>query len=162
MDLVHRGRGKRRARSVDHGAVADQELGAVENHGTRPEILQAVSGGVGSDVRASHTTGQWLFVDGGYVNTHLGDGFIVVAAQNPARVHLFELDTGKKKDATEVVYPDVRNAESVEAMIEAVADNAPLLAKGEEAGFQNKVHLAMDAKGFGDLGFGAAGDDDKE
>jgi PTH1 family peptidyl-tRNA hydrolase len=36
----------------------------------------------------------------------------------------------------------------VEALCEAVADNAALLAKGEDASFQNKVHLAMDAKGF--------------
>jgi len=37
----------------------------------------------------------------------------------------------------------------VEALCEAVADNAALLAQGEDATFQNKVHLAMDAKGFG-------------
>jgi PTH1 family peptidyl-tRNA hydrolase len=37
----------------------------------------------------------------------------------------------------------------VEALCEIVADNADLLAKGEDASFQNKVHLAMDAKGFG-------------
>jgi peptidyl-tRNA hydrolase, PTH1 family len=37
----------------------------------------------------------------------------------------------------------------VEALCEIVADNADLIAKGEDASFQNKVHLAMDAKGFG-------------
>jgi len=37
----------------------------------------------------------------------------------------------------------------VEALCEIIADNAELLAKGEDASFQNKVHLAMDAKGFG-------------
>ncbi len=37
----------------------------------------------------------------------------------------------------------------VDALCEIVADNADLLAKGEDASFQNKVHLAMDAKGFG-------------
>jgi peptidyl-tRNA hydrolase, PTH1 family len=37
----------------------------------------------------------------------------------------------------------------VEALCEIVADNAGLLAKGDDAGFQNKVHLAVDAKGFG-------------
>jgi PTH1 family peptidyl-tRNA hydrolase len=37
----------------------------------------------------------------------------------------------------------------VEALCEVIADNAELLAKGEDASFQNKVHLAMDAKGFG-------------
>ncbi len=36
----------------------------------------------------------------------------------------------------------------VEAMCDVIADNAELLVKGEDATFQNKVHLAMDAKGF--------------
>jgi PTH1 family peptidyl-tRNA hydrolase len=37
----------------------------------------------------------------------------------------------------------------VEALTGIVADNAELLAHGQDATFQNKVHLAMDAKGFG-------------
>jgi PTH1 family peptidyl-tRNA hydrolase len=37
----------------------------------------------------------------------------------------------------------------VAALCEVIADNAELLARGEDASFQNKVHLAMDAKGFG-------------
>jgi PTH1 family peptidyl-tRNA hydrolase len=37
----------------------------------------------------------------------------------------------------------------VSALCEIVADNAGLLAKGQDASFQNKVHLAMNAKGFG-------------
>ena len=37
----------------------------------------------------------------------------------------------------------------VEALIDIVADNAELLARGQDSTFQNKVHLAMDAKGFG-------------
>jgi peptidyl-tRNA hydrolase, PTH1 family len=36
----------------------------------------------------------------------------------------------------------------VEALCAVIADNAALLAKGEDASFQNKVHLAMQAKGF--------------
>ena len=36
----------------------------------------------------------------------------------------------------------------VEALRDIIADNAALLAAGEDASFQNKVHLAMDAKGF--------------
>jgi len=36
----------------------------------------------------------------------------------------------------------------VAALIEAIADNAGLLARGEDNTFQNKVHLAMQAKGF--------------
>jgi PTH1 family peptidyl-tRNA hydrolase len=37
----------------------------------------------------------------------------------------------------------------VEALTDIIADNAALLARGEDSTFQNKVHLAMDAKGFG-------------
>jgi peptidyl-tRNA hydrolase, PTH1 family len=36
----------------------------------------------------------------------------------------------------------------VEALREAIADNAELIARGQDATFQNKVHLAMAAKGF--------------
>jgi PTH1 family peptidyl-tRNA hydrolase len=46
----------------------------------------------------------------------------------------------------------------VETLTGVVADNAELLARGQEASFQNKVHLAMDAKGFGP----GTGDDDTD
>jgi PTH1 family peptidyl-tRNA hydrolase len=36
----------------------------------------------------------------------------------------------------------------VEALCEAIADNVALLIEGKDSTFQNKVHLAMDAKGF--------------
>jgi peptidyl-tRNA hydrolase, PTH1 family len=57
--------------------------------------------------------------------------------------------------AKELVYPyvlsDFAKSERpwVEALGDVIAENAALLAKGEDASFQNKVHLAMDAKGFG-------------
>jgi PTH1 family peptidyl-tRNA hydrolase len=38
----------------------------------------------------------------------------------------------------------------VEALCEAIARNIALLAEGQDASFQNKVHLAMDAAGFGE------------
>jgi PTH1 family peptidyl-tRNA hydrolase len=45
----------------------------------------------------------------------------------------------------------------VEALCDIIADNAALLVKGQDASFQNKVHLAMQAKGFGPAtGSGAA------
>jgi PTH1 family peptidyl-tRNA hydrolase len=37
----------------------------------------------------------------------------------------------------------------VEALLEAIADNAGLLATNSDSTFQNRVHLAMQAKGFG-------------
>jgi PTH1 family peptidyl-tRNA hydrolase len=36
------------------------------------------------------------------------------------------------------------------ALCEAIADNTALLVRGQDASFQNKIHLALVAKGFGD------------
>jgi PTH1 family peptidyl-tRNA hydrolase len=58
--------------------------------------------------------------------------------------------------AKELVYPyvlgDFSKAEMVwvNALCDAVADAAGLLAKGEDNKFQNKVHLALEASGIGD------------
>jgi peptidyl-tRNA hydrolase, PTH1 family len=55
----------------------------------------------------------------------------------------------------ELVHPhvlsDFAKAERpwVEALTDVIAANAELLAQGRDASFQNKVHLAMAAKGFG-------------
>jgi len=38
----------------------------------------------------------------------------------------------------------------IEALCDVIADNAALLVEGKDSTFQNKVHLAMEAKGFGD------------
>ena len=40
--------------------------------------------------------------------------------------------------------------EWVDALCAAIADNAELIVRGQDASFQNKVHLAMAAKGFFD------------
>jgi PTH1 family peptidyl-tRNA hydrolase len=56
--------------------------------------------------------------------------------------------------AKDLVYPYVLSnftkdeREWVEVVCTAIADNADILVKGEDASFQNKIHLAMDAKGF--------------
>ena len=42
----------------------------------------------------------------------------------------------------------------VETLIDILADNVELLVRGQDASFQNKVHLAMVAKGFGANGDG--------
>jgi len=39
----------------------------------------------------------------------------------------------------------------VEAVCDIIADNVVMIIKGEDSSFQNKVHLAMRAKGFGDV-----------
>ena len=38
----------------------------------------------------------------------------------------------------------------VEALCDLMADNAGLLVEGKDSSFQNKVHLGLEAKGFGD------------
>ena len=38
----------------------------------------------------------------------------------------------------------------VDALCDVIADNAELIVKGADSTFQNRVHLAMQAKGFGD------------
>lgn len=38
----------------------------------------------------------------------------------------------------------------VETLCDVIAEHAEVLAKGDDATFQNRIHLAMDAKGFGD------------
>jgi peptidyl-tRNA hydrolase, PTH1 family len=39
----------------------------------------------------------------------------------------------------------------VDTLIAIIGDNAEMIARGQDASFQNKVHLAMVAKGFGQL-----------
>ena len=56
--------------------------------------------------------------------------------------------------AKELVHPYVLNDFSkserawIETLTDVIADNADLLARGEDASFQNKIHLAMAAKGL--------------
>ena len=38
----------------------------------------------------------------------------------------------------------------IEALCDIMADNAGLLVEGKDSSFQNKVHLGMEARGFGD------------
>ena len=70
---------------------------------------------------------------------------------------------GDKKLAAAYVLQDFAKDEGpwVETMCDVIADNAAVLAEGKDSTFQNKVHLAMDAKGFKDLGSGGA-DDSKD
>jgi PTH1 family peptidyl-tRNA hydrolase len=59
---------------------------------------------------------------------------------------------GHKALVQRYVLGDFTKAEEpwVEDLTRAIADNAALLAKGEDASFQNKVHLAMEARGWTD------------
>ena len=46
---------------------------------------------------------------------------------------------------------DPYSADVVRGAVDAIARNAALIAKGDDAGFQNKTHLAMEAAGFADV-----------
>jgi PTH1 family peptidyl-tRNA hydrolase len=68
-----------------------------------------------------------------YVRVRLGIGH----PGNKDVVHSYVLSDFAKADR-----------EWVECLIDAIADNADLLAKGDAAGFPNKIHAALEAKGF--------------
>ena len=72
---------------------------------------------------------------------------------NYRRVRLGIGHPGDKALVHSYVLNDFAKSESawVDALCDAVARNASLLADGQDASFQNKVHLAMDAAGFGDV-----------
>jgi PTH1 family peptidyl-tRNA hydrolase len=76
------------------------------------------------------------------ITTHVGNDY--------RRVRLGIGHPGVKELVHGHVLSDFSKAdmEWVEALRDAIADNAELIARGQDATFQNKVHLAMTAKGF--------------
>ncbi len=77
------------------------------------------------------------------ISEHIGNDY--------RRVRVGVGHPGNKDMVQHYVLSDFAKSEKpwVEALIAILADNAELLARGEDASFQNKVHLAMLAKGFG-------------
>jgi len=78
------------------------------------------------------------------ISSHIGNDY--------RRVRIGVGHPGAKELVQTHVLNDFAKSERdwVEALCGVIADNAGLLAKGEDASFQNKVHLAMQAKGFVD------------
>jgi peptidyl-tRNA hydrolase, PTH1 family len=78
------------------------------------------------------------------ISEHIGNDY--------HRVRLGIGHPGDKKLMETYVLQDFAKDERpwVEALCDIVADNVALLIEGKDSTFQNKVHLAMDAKGFGD------------
>ncbi len=78
------------------------------------------------------------------ISAHVGNDY--------KRVRIGIGHPGDKKLVERYVLQDFAKDEWpwVEALGDVIADNAGLLIAGKDASFQNKVHLAMDAKGFGD------------
>jgi PTH1 family peptidyl-tRNA hydrolase len=78
------------------------------------------------------------------ITAHVGAGY--------RRVRLGIGHPGDKALVHHYVLSDFAKAEAgwVEAVCRAIADAAPLLAAGQDASFQNKTHLAIEAAGFGE------------
>jgi PTH1 family peptidyl-tRNA hydrolase len=76
------------------------------------------------------------------ISSHVGNDY--------RRVRIGVGHPGVKELVHNHVLSDFAKAERpwVEALCDIIADNAALIAKGEDASFQNKVHLALQAKGF--------------
>ncbi len=79
------------------------------------------------------------------ITSHVGNDYV--------RVRVGVGHPGVKEQVYSYVLGDFAVAERpwVEALCDILADNAGMLVKGEDSSFQNKVHLAMQAKGFGDV-----------
>ncbi len=77
------------------------------------------------------------------ITAHVGNDY--------RRVRIGVGHPGCKELVESYVLQDFAKAERawVEALTAIVADNAELIARREDASFQNKVHLAMQARGFG-------------
>ena len=77
------------------------------------------------------------------ISEHIGNEY--------RRVRLGVGHPGNKDMMEAYVLQDFAKSERpwVEALCEIVADNVALLIEGKDSTFQNKVHLAMSAKGFG-------------
>jgi peptidyl-tRNA hydrolase, PTH1 family len=76
------------------------------------------------------------------ISAHLGNDYrrVRIGVGHPGIKEMVQIHVLHDFDASE--------RDWVEALCAAVAENAPLLAAGEDASFQNKVHLALAAKGF--------------
>jgi len=77
------------------------------------------------------------------ITAHLGGAY--------RRVRLGIGHPGDRNLVHPYVLSDFAKAERpwVEDLVAACAEFAPLLVRGEEASFQNKIHLAMQARGWG-------------
>ncbi|KAB2856629.1 MAG: aminoacyl-tRNA hydrolase [Bauldia sp.] len=77
------------------------------------------------------------------IGSHIGAEF--------KRIRLGIGHPGDKSLVHSYVLNDFAKSEEpwVRTLCDALAENAALIAKGDDAGLQNKTHLAMDAAGFG-------------
>src|ERR1700677_2891960 len=79
------------------------------------------------------------------ISEHIGNDY--------RRVRIGGGHPGSKDKVQHYVLSDFAKSERgwLDALIAILADNAELIVRGEDASFANKVHLAMVAKGFGEV-----------
>ena len=82
---------------------------------------------------------------GRLISAHLGNDY------RRARIGIGH--PGVKELVHSYVLSDFAKSEKgwVDTICEAIAENAAVLAKGPDASFQNKVHLAMEGRGWGEV-----------
>jgi PTH1 family peptidyl-tRNA hydrolase len=78
------------------------------------------------------------------ISAHVGNDY--------KRVRIGIGHPGDKAHVYQYVLSDFAKSEAewVEAVCKAIADAALLLVEGQDASFQNKIHLALEAAGFGE------------
>ena len=78
------------------------------------------------------------------ITAHIGNDY--------RRVRIGIGHPGRKDLVLNYVLQDFAKSEreGFAALCDAIADNAELLVKGQDSSFQNKVHLTMASKGFGE------------
>lgn len=79
------------------------------------------------------------------ITAHIGNDY--------KRIRLGIGHPGDKSLVYSYVLNDFAKSEEpwVEALCETLADNAALIVSGDDAGLQNRIHLAMETKGFGQV-----------
>jgi PTH1 family peptidyl-tRNA hydrolase len=155
------------ARARFHGLVSEGTIGGEKVMLLQPQTYMNESGrAVGeaarfhkislSDIVVFHdeldlAPAKCRIKTGGGVAGHNGLRSITAHVGNDyKRVRLGIGHPGDKSLVHGYVLNDFGKSEEpwVEALCDALADNAALLVKGDDAGLQNQLHLALEAKGF--------------
>ncbi len=168
IDAIARRHGFPPWRRRFHGAAAEGPIGGIRTVLLKPETYMNESGravaeatrfyklDVG-DIVVFHDeldlpSGKLRVKAGGGVAGHNGLRSVTAHVGNDyRRVRIGIGHPGVKELVHGYVLSDFAKSDHpwVEALTGAIADNAALLASAQDASFQNKIHLVMDAKGFG-------------
>ncbi len=167
VDAIAAAHGFPKWRKRFNGLATEGKLGAEQVLLLKPQTFMNVSGRAAgeavrfykldpADVVVLHdeldlAPGKVRVKTGGGVAGHNGLRSISEHVGNDyRRVRIGIGHPGSKELVHPYVLSDFQKSdrEWVEALCAAIADNAELLVKGNDANFQNKVHLAMAAKGF--------------